>query len=137
MRRANYWQNIFKNMNMTSSNLYLSFYCQVCIGLPYLSGNFIEHTHMKMHSAGPVKLHFPKTFPLLSTKVNLNQAAPTSATPLWQSHAISAQFATKSVKILLWLEHNAAYSEIIASHIFAFSDLQRLGHILLIEAGSN
>ena len=93
---------------------------------------------MKMHSAGPVKLHFPKTFPLLSTKVNLNQAAPTSsATPLWQSHAISAQFATKSVKILLWLEHNAAYSEIIASHIFAFSDLQRLGHILLVEAGSN
>ena len=47
----------------------------------------------------------PENFLLLSTKVNLNQPAPA---PVWQSHAIFGAICDKkTVKIKLWLEHNA------------------------------
>ena len=73
----------------------------------------LESTHMKLHSGlgggGPVKLHFPKTFKGQPESSCTHHHRPTP-TPVWQSHAISAQFATKKLykNHTLWLKHNTA-----------------------------
>ena len=70
---------------------------------------------------------------LLSSKVNLNQPATTTATPsLAKSRNFGAICDKKPVKSgpgWSTMRRVGAYSEIIASHIFAFSAFQQVGQI--------